>query len=84
MPSQPLRPLAAPTALTHIVNVAPGSIVLWFLLAVFVFWAIYTLIAIYHWYKYAHAPGVAHLALMTHLGVSAACLLLALSGVVFS
>jgi hypothetical protein len=46
----------------------------------FLLWLIYTLILAYHWFRYSHAPLVALPALFTHVVISFACMVLALSG----
>jgi hypothetical protein len=47
---------------------------------VFIFWAAYTIIAIYHWFKYSHASLVAIPAIVAHLCVSFALIAFTLSG----
>ncbi|MDD2657130.1 MAG: hypothetical protein PHD04_00495 [Candidatus Pacebacteria bacterium] len=88
MPDQPLQPFAPPTALfkQFALSGAPSSGVLveWTLLIIFAFWAIYTLIAIYHWLKYSHASWVAVPAIAVHLFISFALMSYALSGNAFS
>ena len=84
MPDQPLQPFAPPTALfeqLHISNIiSPAVAVEWALYAVFAFWAIYTLVAIYHWLKYSHASWVAFPAMGAHLFISLCLMSYALSG----
>lgn len=88
MPDQPLQPFAPPTALfnqLHLsANISSGDVMMWVLYAVFAFWALYTLIAIYHWLKYSHASWVAFPAIALHLFVSIALMSYALSGNAFS
>ena len=86
MPDQPLQPFAPPAFLNqlHIAGIpATGALVTWALYAVFAFWAIYTLVAIYHWLKYSHASWVAFPAIAAHLLVSFALMSYALSGNAF-
>lgn len=87
MPGQPLQPFAPPTALfeqLHISGISSESFITWTIYAVFAFWAIYTLVAIYHWLKYSHASLVAAPAIAAHLFVSFALMSFALSGDAFS
>ena len=72
MPDQPLQPFAPPTALlAYLPNgVTSGFLVTWVLYAVFAFWAIYTIVAVYHWLKYSHASWVAFPAMAVHFVVS--------------
>ncbi len=73
MIDQPLQPFAPPTALLGYLpggTVSPGLVVEWFLYAVFAFWAVYTLVAVYHWLKYSHASWVAFPAIAVHLVIS--------------
>lgn len=55
----------------------------WILYAVFIIWAIYTLVAIYHWLKYSHASLLAFPAIAVHLFISLALMTYALSGTGF-
>ena len=85
MLDQPLQPFSPPAdLLTYLPDgVSPSHIVQWFLYAVFAFWAIYTIIAIYHWLKYSHASWVAFPAIAMHLFISFALMIFALSGTLF-
>ncbi|MBI2025288.1 hypothetical protein HYT04_00665 [Candidatus Kaiserbacteria bacterium] len=82
MVDQPLQPFSPPTALLTYVpdGITAAVAVEWLLYAVFAFWAIYTLIAVYHWLKYSHASWVAFPAIATHLFVSFVLIAYALSG----
>jgi hypothetical protein len=60
-----------------------GVIVMWVLYAIFAFWAVYTLVAIYHWLKYSHASLVAVPAIALHLALSFALMSYALTGNAF-
>ncbi|MBU6388295.1 hypothetical protein KGQ72_00185 [Patescibacteria group bacterium] len=85
MTDQPLQPFAPPAALLHYLpnGLSAGVAVTWLLYAVFAFWAVYTLVAIYHWLKYSHASWVAFPAIAVHLLVSFALMSYALSGSAF-
>lgn len=85
MPDQPLQPFAPPTTLLSYLpsGFSSGIAVTWVLYAVFAFWAMYTLVAIYHWLKYSHASWVAFPAIFAHLLVSLAFMSYALSGKAF-
>lgn len=83
MPNQPLQPFSPPTALfaqLHISGISSGVMVTWALYLVFFFWAVYTLVAIYHWLKYSHASWVAFPAIALHLFISFALMVYALTG----
>lgn len=60
--------------------VSGGQAVEWFLYAVFAFWALYTLVAIYHWLRYSNTSWVAFPAIALHLAVSFALMTYVLSG----
>ena len=73
MPSQPLQPFAPPTALLKYLpggSVSIGLVTQWFLYAVFAFWAVYTLVAVYHWLKYSHDSWIAFPSIAVHLAIS--------------
>lgn len=80
MPAQPLQPFPPPSAFLTNLSISPGMMVTWALYIVFAFWALYTLVAIYHWLKYSHASWVALPAIAAHLFVSFAFMAYALSG----
>lgn len=84
MLDQPLQPFGPPTALFNQLNisgiVSPDIVVQWFLYLVFVFWFIYTLVAVYHWLKYSHASLVAFPAIALHLFISFALMTFTLTG----
>lgn len=82
MTDQPLQPFTSPAALfSHLPpGVSAGALVTWALYIVFAFWAIYTLVAIYHWLKYSHGSWIAYPAIAAHLVVSVALISYALSG----
>ena len=77
MQPEPLVPLAPPAFLQN-VNVDQVISVVFALL--FILWALYTLIAIYHWLKYSHASWVAFPAIAAHLFISLAIISYALYG----
>lgn len=85
MPSQPLQPFSPPTALLAYLpgDISIGVLVQWALYAVFAFWAVYSLIAIYHWLKYSHASWIAFPAIAAHLFVSFALMAYALSSTLY-
>lgn len=87
MPDQPLQPFAPPVDLLSYLpsglSFSAGTGVVWALYAVFAFWALYTLVAVYHWLKYSHASWVAFPAMAAHLFISFALMSYALSGNAF-
>lgn len=48
---------------------------------VFIIWAIYSIVAAYHWIRYGHDSWVAFPALLMHVVVSALLMLFAISGI---
>lgn len=83
MVDQSLQPFAPPKALFDYLPggfVSSGLIVEWFLYAVFAFWIIYTLVAVYHWLKYSHDSWIAFPAMAVHFVVSIVLISYALSG----
>lgn len=82
MLDQPLQPFAPPSSLTAFFpsGISSGAIVEWILYIVFAFWAVYTIVAIYHWLKYSHASWVAFPSIAVHLSISFALVAYALSG----
>ena len=85
MPNQPLQPFPPPSALfPHFSGtLPPGLVAEWVFFIVLLFWALYTLVAIYHWLKYSHASAIAVPAIIVHLGVSFILISFALSGTLF-
>ncbi|MES2995049.1 MAG: hypothetical protein V4681_03395 [Patescibacteria group bacterium] len=53
------------------------SVIAW---VMFVFWALYTLIAAYHWVRYGQNSSVAIPAIITHIIISLSLALFAVSG----
>ena len=82
MPNQPLQHSAPPQGFSQFVpgSFSAGIALEWFLYLVFAFWAVYTLVAIYHWLKYSHASWVTFPAIALHLIVSLSLISYALSG----
>jgi len=84
MVDQPLQlqPFAPPAFLLPYMQngFSSGIVSAWVLSTVFVFWTIYTLIAVYHWLKYSHASWVAFPAIAIHLFVSFVLAVYAISG----
>lgn len=82
MTDQPLQPFSPPTALFSYLpsGFSTGLGVEWVLYTVFAFWAVYTLVAIYHWLKYSHASWVAFPAIALHLFISFALMVYTLTG----
>ena len=86
MLDQPLKPFAPPSVLLtrlHFSGVlSSGAVVMGILAVVLVFWALYTLVAVYHWLKYSHASWVAFPAIAVHLFMSFAFIMYALPGII--
>ena len=82
MTDGPLQPFSIPISILSYLpdGISSGTIVTWVLYAVFAFWTIYTLVAIYHWLKYSHASLVSFPAIAVHLLISLALISYALSG----
>jgi hypothetical protein len=83
MTDQPLQPFtSSPASLLSFLpaGFSAGIAVTWLLYAVFAFWALYTLVAVYHWLKYSHGSLVAFPAIAVHLFVSVALISYALGG----
>ena len=82
MPSQPLQPFQPPESLAALLpaGISAGTVVIWVLCAVFVFWALYTLVAIYHWLQYSHGSWLSFPSIALHLFVSIALMAYALTG----
>lgn len=82
MTDQPLQPFSPPADLSSYLpgGLSVGLMMTWVLYAVFAFWAVYTLIAVYHWLKYSHASWLAFPAIALHLFISLALISYALSG----
>lgn len=75
-PFPSLMPFSAPTGLA--LDVASFAPVL--LLVAFALWVVFTIVSGYHWFRYAHRSWLAAPAVGTHIFISAALFLYALSG----
>ncbi len=80
MNSQPLQPFGTPNAAFSQLHISSGSIVTWLFYLVFAYWAIYTIVAIYHWIRYSRASHIAVPAIVVHILVSLALLGYIVSG----
>ena len=82
MTDQPLQPFSWPKNLpTHLPpGISAGSITLWILYVIFAFWALYTLVATYHWLKYSNTSWIAFPAIAFHILISLALISYILSG----
>lgn len=84
MSDQPLQAFSPPTALFNQFNingvVSSGSLLQWALYAIFFFWTVYTVVAIYHWLKYSHASSIAFPAIGLHLFISFVLMIYTLTG----
>jgi multidrug resistance efflux pump len=79
MPPEPLSPF---TGLPFALSMSSNALIGWVLVTAFAFWGLYTIIGIYHWVKFSHAASVAYPAIVIHLAVSGAIMLVALSGLI--
>ena len=74
MSDGPLRPFPGPSVLftqLHLPSTfSSGELIVWVLYAVFAFWAVYTIVAIYHWVTYSHASSIAFPAIIVHIFLS--------------
>ena len=83
MIDQPLQPFVLPSALLKYLptnGLSVGLAAEWILYAVFAFWAVYTLVAIYHWLTYSHGSWLTYPSIAIHLFMSIALMGYALSG----
>jgi len=82
MPTEPLQPFAPPLGITFDLpaNLSPHTIIAWFLVFAVLYWIVYTIIAIYHWFTYSHKAKIAYPAIVVHLVVSFVLVNLAISG----
>lgn len=82
MLSEPLQPIVSPLSMLVRLSagLSPGLFLTWALYAVFAFWVVYTLVAVYHWIKYSHASFLALPAIALHLIISFSLMSYALSG----
>ncbi len=63
-------------------NVQTGFLGQLFLYAILIFWALYTFIIVYHWFKYSHGSWLSIPTIILHLLVSAALIKFAFSGII--
>lgn len=75
----PLPRISSPFALIGNPSISAHMIAGGLLVLVLILWALYTLVAIYHWVRYSHAALIAIPAIAVHLVVSAILILFALS-----
>ncbi|MFM2330994.1 MAG: hypothetical protein RLZZ26_501 [Candidatus Parcubacteria bacterium] len=82
MPDHPLQPFHPPTSLTTLFpsGFSSGLVAPTLLSFVLIFWAVYTMVAVYHWFKYSHASLVAVPAIGVHLFVSLILIFFTLTG----
>lgn len=82
MSGEPLKPFSPPAGLLEHLNgfTSIGVLVEWTLYLVFAFWALYTIVALYHWLKYSHASWVAFPAIALHILISFSLMAYALTG----
>ena len=84
MTDQPLQPFSPPTALFNQFHLStpltPGFAIEILLYTVFALWAVYTLVAIYHWLRFSHASLIAFPAIALHIFVSFALMTYILTG----
>lgn len=83
MSDQPLQPFAPPAGFANLLpsgSLSAGGMVEWSLYIAFAFWAVYTLVAVYHWLRYSHASWVAFPSIAVHLVVSLCLMSYALAG----
>lgn len=82
--SEPLQPFAPPTSilpfLSHL-GLSPSLVAQGALCLALLFWLVYTVVAMYHWFKYAHAFFTSIVALGIHLAVSLLLVTYILSGI---
>jgi len=78
--TEPLTPVSSPFALFGKLGISGHEVALVLFLVVALFWALYTLVVIYHWVRYSHASKVAMPAIALYLVGSCVFIVLALSG----
>jgi hypothetical protein len=78
--STPLQPFSSPLALLDGFNISTPLVAEILLTIVILFWALYTIVAIYHWLRYSHGAVIAVPAIIVHLIVSGIFIAVALSG----
>lgn len=85
MADKPLTPFSPPEFLQNLPGGVPTAhtFIVWLFYLAVIIWTVYTLIAIYHWFKYSHAAAMAIPAIALHLFVSFTLVTFALTGVLF-
>jgi len=78
--NEPLNPFPTPTWLSGSASFDPSSLFTIFFTVVFIVWTIYTLISIYHWFRYSGKSWLTVPAISFHLFVSASIILYMLTG----
>lgn len=77
MPAQPVVPVPAVPLFT---NISLESVLAVVITLIFIWWAIFTLVALYHWIRYARDSWVAVPAFVLHLAVSSWIFIFAIGG----
>jgi hypothetical protein len=82
MSSEPLQPFSPPASFEHYLPAAlsSGELFTWFLYFIFALWALYTIVAVYHWLKYSHGSLIAFPAIGIHMFASFSLMAYALTG----
>lgn len=75
-----LNPFPTPTWLADIGGFNTTKIIPALFTIVFIVWSIYTIIAVYHWFRYSHRSWLTVPVLALHIFVSLTLLLTAISG----
>lgn len=79
LPSEPLQAVSSPLSWLPRIQSAYDVVSIFFTV-VFVLWAIYTLIAFYHWFRYGRNSWMAVPAIAVHIAVSGMLMLFAVGG----
>ena len=79
LPEAPLDAISSPLSFLPRITTAYDLVSIIFTL-VFLTWAVYTIISIYHWMRYGHHSWIAVPAIGAHLFISAALMIFATSG----
>ena len=71
MSSTPLKPFTPPAILSNLsINISSSTLVSSFFYLVLLYWIIYTVVAVYHWFVHSHNASIALPAVALHLFVS--------------
>lgn len=71
MSSTPLKPFTPPAILSNLsINISSSTLVSGFFYLVLLYWIIYTVVAVYHWFVHSHNASIALPAVALHLFVS--------------